>query len=161
MAKKFRAGLLYGRTGVFDHSIGIGTEYPFAGLHISGKDFRLDDGNVYFQNPPFVSGQSVALSNEIYNGSYQFYNSNINLQSNRNYILKAIDESITATLPFNPSVGDFITILADVSGSYNVTINRNNEKLNSISENLLCDIDGHFILIYNGNDAGWKIRVLP
>jgi hypothetical protein len=66
MANKFRAKLLYGRTGVFNGAIGIGVESPISGLHISGSDLRVDNGNAHFSNRPIVSGNSqVALLSDI------------------------------------------------------------------------------------------------
>jgi hypothetical protein len=69
MANKFRSKLLYGRSGFFNDTVGIGIENPVSGLHISGKNFRIDDGDAYFSNRPIVSGNSqVALLSDITGG---------------------------------------------------------------------------------------------
>jgi hypothetical protein len=66
MANKFRSKLFHGITGYFKDSIGIGIENPASGLHISGKDLRIDNGNAYFSNRPLVSGSNqVALISDI------------------------------------------------------------------------------------------------
>jgi hypothetical protein len=68
MSTKFKSKLFYGKTGFFD-SIGVGTESPSGNFYISGKDFRLDSGQAYFQYRPLVNGTGVLLIGEVYEGA--------------------------------------------------------------------------------------------
>jgi hypothetical protein len=88
---------------------------------------------------------------------YEEISSNANLQANKNYILIANNFSPTVTLPQNPSVGDSITFVTDVGNNNSIIIDRNNSKINEIEDNLQCDIDAFFTLIYRTPEIGWKL----
>ena len=68
MSTKFKSKLFYGKTGFFD-SIAIGNENPSGNFYISGKDFRIDAGQAYFENRPIVNGSGVLLIGEVYEGA--------------------------------------------------------------------------------------------
>jgi hypothetical protein len=63
MSTKFKSKLFYGKSGFFD-SIGIGTEDVQGGLHISGRDIRVEGGDAYFENRPLVSGIPVMVQGD-------------------------------------------------------------------------------------------------
>ena len=61
--------------------------------------------------------------------------------------------SFTLTLPANPSNGDAVDIFdfAETFDSNNLTIARNGSKIESLTEDLVCNVEGaYFTLIYTG-----------
>jgi hypothetical protein len=88
---------------------------------------------------------------------YEEISLNADLQVNKKYILIANNFSPTVTLPQNPSFGDCIILITDVTNNNNVIINRNNHKINGIEDNLQYDIDAFFTLIYRNSEIGWKL----
>ena len=82
--------------------------------------------------------------------------STINLSSNQGYLFDTTSNAITATLPSSPTVGQFINFSFQRAGSNNLTIARNGATINSIADDLLCDLSSVFSLIYVGGSVGWK-----
>jgi hypothetical protein len=78
------------------------------------------------------------------------------LTSNAGYIFNTTSGAITATLPLSPSVGDFINITFERGNNNNLTIARNGSNINSLAEDLNCDISAVFSLIYVDATIGWK-----
>ena len=78
------------------------------------------------------------------------------LTSNDGYIFNTTSGALTATLPSNPSVGSFINITLNKGGGNNLTIARNGSNINSVAEDLVCDVSGTFSLIYTDATIGWK-----
>lgn len=66
---------------------------------------------------------------------------------------------ITIVLPGAPTIGDFIRIIDGSASGFSVnplTINRNTNKINGLSTDLLVDTDGSaFTLVYTGASRGW------
>ena len=58
--------MLHGKSGHFADSIGIGTSAPSGGLHISGGDIRIEGGDAYFENRPFVSGVPIMVQGDLF-----------------------------------------------------------------------------------------------
>lgn len=58
--------MLHGKSGYFADSIGIGASAPSGGLHISGGDIRIEGGDAYFENRPFVSGVPVMVQGDLF-----------------------------------------------------------------------------------------------
>jgi hypothetical protein len=114
MANKFRSKLFYGRTGIFNDAVGIGVENPVSGLHISGKNFRIDNGNAYFSNRPIVSGSNqVALLSDVTGGLDL---SNYYLASNPSGF---VNQNYTGSVSFSGTIqssGQRV-IVSDVSNS--------------------------------------------
>ena len=62
MAHKFRTRSIFAKSGSFKDSLFVGSDLPAqttSGLIVSGVDFIVADGNVFFDNPPRVSGSEV------------------------------------------------------------------------------------------------------
>jgi hypothetical protein len=78
------------------------------------------------------------------------------LSSNEGFIFNTYTTSITATLPLNPLTGAFINITFQKYGSNNLTIERNGSNIDSVAEDLICDVSGNFSLIYTNIVVGWK-----
>ena len=58
--------MLHGKSGYFADSIGIGASAPSGGLHISGGDIRIEGGDAYFENRPFVSGVPIMVQGDLF-----------------------------------------------------------------------------------------------
>jgi hypothetical protein len=68
--------------------------------------------------------------------------------------------AFTLTLPLNPSNGDAVDIF-DFSETFDtnpLTIARNGSRIESLEENLICNVEGaYFTLIYTGSTRGWQV----
>ena len=86
--------------------------------------------------------------------------SNITLASYNRYFVDTTSAR-TLTLPSIPSVGDEIQIF-DASGTAftnNITLSRNGNKINGVSDNAIIDIDGaSATLTYTGSTYGWRFE---
>jgi hypothetical protein len=68
--------------------------------------------------------------------------------------------AFTLTLPANPSNGDAADIFdfSDTFDTNNLTIARNGQRIESLEENLVCNVEGaYFTLIYTGATRGWQV----
>ena len=80
------------------------------------------------------------------------------LSVSRRYAAETIDKSFTVKLPSNPKDGDIIYLM---DGSYNaqnnpITIDRNGKQINGKSENLICDVNGFYVVMrYDNNKGSW------
>lgn len=64
------------------------------------------------------------------------------------------------TLPASPSLGDFVKIVdvAGISGSNPITVARNGNKIMSLNEDLVININSASVdLVYSGSTYGWRI----
>lgn len=86
--------------------------------------------------------------------------SNITLVVNNRYFVDTTSAR-TLTLPSIPSVGDEIQIF-DASGTAftnNITVARNGNKINGISDDAIIDINGvSATLTYTGSTYGWRFE---
>jgi hypothetical protein len=88
--------------------------------------------------------------------NYTQITSSQTLTSNDGYIFDTTSGVITATLPSTPVIGEFINITFNKGGGNNLTIARNGSNINSLAEDLTCDVSGTFSLIYTDATIGWK-----
>jgi hypothetical protein len=68
--------------------------------------------------------------------------------------------AFTLTLPLNPSDGDAVDIFdySETFDTNNLTIARNGQPIESIAEDLICNVEGaYFTLIYTGATRGWQV----
>jgi hypothetical protein len=68
--------------------------------------------------------------------------------------------AFTLTLPASPSNGDAVDIFdfSDTFDTNNLTIARNGSRIESLEENLVCNVEGaYFTLIYTGATRGWQV----
>jgi len=85
--------------------------------------------------------------------------SNINITNGNRYFVNT-SAARTLTLPASPVLNDEIQIL-DASGTastYNITVDRNANKINGGTGNLIIDMNGAWVtLLYTGATYGWKV----
>lgn len=85
--------------------------------------------------------------------------SNITLAKDNRYFVDT-SAARTLTLPASPALNDEIQIL-DASGTaatYNITVDRNANKINGGTGNLIIDMNGAWVtLLYTGSTYGWKV----
>jgi hypothetical protein len=68
--------------------------------------------------------------------------------------------SFTLTLPLNPEAGDAVDIFdySETFDTFPLTIARNGQPIESLNENLICNVEGaYFTLIYTGSTRGWQV----
>ena len=85
--------------------------------------------------------------------------SNITLVAGRRYFVDT-SAARTLTLPANPTLGQEIVIFdaTGSAGTNNITLARNGNKINSLTENAIIDVDkAAAVLIYTGSSIGWRL----
>lgn len=126
-----------------------------------GSNLSSHDENFTYVNNISATGKLYGDGSELIGIApelkYIEISNNQNLQVNKNYILIANNSSYTVTLPSSPLVGDCISFITDISNSNYIIIDRNGNKINEIEDNLQCDIDAFFTLIYRDSQIGWKL----
>jgi hypothetical protein len=89
-----------------------------------------------------------------------YKNTNFNAEKGYSYVIDTSTNTVTATLPSSPSIGDTI-LFQDFNLTWknnNFTINSIMDKIQSLNELLNCDLNGLcFSLTYFGNVNGWRI----
>lgn len=81
---------------------------------------------------------------------------NTTLSSNEGFLFNTTSGALTAFLPTTPLTGSFINIILEKSGNNNLTLNRNGSNIDSVAEDLVCDVSGNFSLIYTDSTVGWR-----
>ena len=66
----------------------------------------------------------------------------------------------TLTLPASPTLGQEIVIFdaTGTAGTNNITLSRNGNKINGLTEDAIIDVDkSAAVLIYTGSSIGWRL----
>lgn len=117
-------------------------------------------GNKDFIIRPTVNGSGVFLKGENLVNAYSLIEKPTLLSAGNKYAINTFTGSFFVTLPLNPSIGDNIEIF-DFSETFdekNLSILRNNSKIEGFNFNLTCDVKGSaFNLIFTGPDRGWQL----
>lgn len=101
-------------------------------------------------------GTFAALSNAGSSLPAVEVNSSQPVVSGTRYFIAA--NSITLTLPANPTFGDFIQFVPETSTFTNVTIARNGQRIMGLLEDMIADGAGvSFGLTYSDSTNGWRI----
>ena len=85
---------------------------------------------------------------------------NASLVSGKEYTVDTSIKAITVTLPDNPNDNDVIYLF---DGAYNaqnnnITVQRNGKNINGKNEDLICDVNGFYIILrFDGNKNGWYV----
>jgi hypothetical protein len=120
----------------------VSPAFPYEYITINGSQVNLG-GSVTIPTGP--TSQSVS--------------SNITMQSNYKYFVDTT-AARTLTLPSSPTVGNTIEVF-DASGTaatYNITVARNSQKINGISDDALLDVNGAAaVFTYTGSTYGWRM----
>jgi hypothetical protein len=92
--------------------------------------------------------------------NFEVKTSNYTALTNEKVAADTTSGAWTLTLPATPSNGDTITVL-DYAGTFdtnNLTIARNGSNIESLAEDLVCEIeDAAFTLVFVGSTVGWKV----
>jgi hypothetical protein len=92
--------------------------------------------------------------------NYTVVSSNTTLQAADLIAADTSGGAFTLTLPLNPSNGDAVDIF-DFSETFDtnaLTIARNGSRIESLEENLICNVEGaYFTLIFTGGSRGWQV----
>lgn len=119
----------------------VGAALPYNYITINGEQVNLG-GSVTIPTGP--TSQAVS--------------SNITMAANYNYFVDT-SAARTLTLPASPALGDTIAVY-DASGTAatnNITIERNGNKINGLTENAIIDVDqSGSIFMYTGSTLGWR-----
>ena len=86
-------------------------------------------------------------------------NSNITMQSGYRYFVDT-SAARTLTLPASPAVGNEIVIFDSygTAGTNNITLSRNGNKINGLTEDAIIDVDkSAAVLVYTGSTIGWRL----
>ena len=87
-------------------------------------------------------------------------NDSFNAESRKTYLVNTAAIQVTATLPANPVVGDYIAF-ADPYLTWNFnhfTINNNTNMMHGYPEPLICNVTGlTFTLTFVGGALGWRV----
>ena len=82
------------------------------------------------------------------------------LESGKEYTADTSVKAFTVTLPGNPNDNDVIYLF---DGAYNaqnnnITVQRNGKTINGKDEDLICDVNGFYIILrFDGNKNGWYV----
>jgi hypothetical protein len=119
-----------------------------------------DIANVFSHSNPLASDSEMATMLLSYKQEVSVaVNSNITALSGRRY---AVDTTAarTITLPAAPGVGDEVQIM-DATGTAatnNITVLRNGNKINGLTEDAIIDIDMDMAsFVYSGSTVGWRL----
>jgi len=118
------------------------------------------DGGKDFIIRPTVNGSGVFLKGENLVNAYTLIETPTLLSAGNKYAINTITGSFFVTLPSDPSIGDNIEIF-DFSETFdekNLSILRNNYKIEGFNFDLTCDVKGSaFNLVFTGPDRGWQL----
>jgi hypothetical protein len=107
--------------------------------------------------PTGIQGATGFTGATGYDFNYSALTTNTNLQTNKGYIVNTtVNGLLTGTLPLSPSVGHFVNFTITSNSSSPFTIARNGSFIDSLAENLVCDINANFTLVYTNPTIGWK-----
>lgn len=108
-----------------------------------------------------LNGQLINLGDSVTiptGPTSQAVSSNITMAANYNYFVDTT-AARTLTLPASPSLGDTIVIY-DASGTAatnNITIARNGNKINGLTDNAIIDVNqSSSLFVYTGSTVGWR-----
>ena len=114
------------------------------------------DGSLTF---PDNTTQTTAYTG-IPSNTYTLTATNFIITQPSNWVVSTASNGVTATLPASPATGITINFL-DASKTWavnNFVLLRNGQTIESVAENLNCDISGFsFSLTYVGGSIGWRV----
>ncbi len=101
------------------------------------------------------------------NSALSSYKQEVNLAISANTTLVAgrryfVDTTAarTLTLPASPTLGQEIVIFdaTGTAGTNNITLSRNGNKINGLTEDAIIDVDkSAAVLVYTGSSIGWRL----
>ena len=141
--------------------INITNTVQFAGLNINGA-YSLPTSDGLEDQVITTNGSGTLTFKQSTSLKDRYINSNSNIFKSERILADTSSGSISLTLPANPSNGDIIGIL-DVSGTFttnNVSLLRNNKKINGFSEDYTLDINSMYLELHYYVDS-WRFLEIP
>ena len=124
----------------------------------SGTDWQ-DVGVSAALPPDYVTASSLSASLLSYKQEVNLaISANTTLVAGRRYFVDTA-AARTLTLPASPTLGQEIIIFdaTGTAGTNNITISRNGNKINGLTEDAIIDVDQSVTtLIYTGTTLGWS-----
>jgi hypothetical protein len=146
----------------FSGNVGIGTDDNTNALTVNGaissnKAITVLGGNSNQWNSAYSTTQTNSAT---WSNTYTLTATNFIVTQPSNWAVNTLSNGVTATLPSSPSTGTTIGFL-DASKTWavnNFVLLRNGQTIESVAENLNCDISGFsFSLTYVGGSIGWRV----
>ena len=154
------------------NSMIVGSEQVYLNgiLLVRGSDYTTPDSTTISLTTGAAVGDSfevMGLNAITTSGILANYKQEINLAISSNTTLVTgyryfvnTSAARTLTLPANPSVGQDIVVIdaTGTSGTNNITVNSNSNKVNGTVQNVTIDVDGAAVsFIYTGETYGWRV----
>jgi hypothetical protein len=131
-----------------------------AGTACQGNDARLSDARTPLSHVHAASDVTSGEFSPLRIPNFEVKTANYTAVTNEKIAADTTSSAWTLTLPATPSNGDVVTVL-DYAGTFdtnNLTIDRNGSNIESLAENMVCDVeDAAFTLVFVGSTIGWKV----
>jgi len=118
---------------------------------------HADGGNSNQWNSNYTTTNSNSAS---WSNTYILTSTDFIITQPSNWVVSTASNGVTATLPASPATGTTINFL-DANKTWatnNLVLLRNGQTIESLAENLNCDISGFsFSLTYIGGSIGWRV----
>lgn len=131
------------------------------------KVIKVWDGTTWQYVGVQAATPSDYVSTTALSASLLSYKQEVNLAISANTTLVAgrryfVDTTAprTLTLPASPTLGQEIVIFdaTGMAGTNNITLSRNGNKINGLTEDAIIDVDkSAAVLIYTGSSIGWRL----
>lgn len=131
------------------------------------KVIKVWDGTTWQYVGVQAALPSDYVSTSALSASLLSYKQEVNLAISANTTLVAgrryfVDTTAarTLTLPASPTLGQEIVIFdaTGMAGTNNITLSRNGNKINGLTEDAIIDVDkSAAVLIYTGSSIGWRL----
>ena len=138
-------------------NVGVGTGSPNEKLTVVGTIST----NAHKTSQDWASNWTTTNTNSAsWSNTYILTSTDFIITQPSNWVVSTASNGVTATLPASPATGTTINFL-DANKTWatnNLVLLRNGQTIESLAENLNCDISGFsFSLTYIGGSIGWRV----
>jgi hypothetical protein len=138
-------------------NVGVGTGSPNEKLTVVGTIST----NAHKTSQDWASNWTITNTNSAsWSNTYILTSTDFIITQPSNWVVSTASNGVTATLPASPATGTTINFL-DANKTWatnNLVLLRNGQTIESLAENLNCDISGFsFSLTYIGGSIGWRV----
>lgn len=124
-----------------------GTEWVYVGVQAALPSDYVDTASLNSALSSYKQEVNLAIS------------ANTTLVAGRRYFVDTT-AARTLTLPASPTLGQEVVIFdaTGTAGTNNITLSRNGNKINGLTEDAIIDVDkSAAVLIYTGSTIGWRL----